>query len=83
MDCTAMETPLVRIAADYDCSQLLRATAAGKGFWDGVCFTTDDVVDRDYLVSASQAAGIRAMKSVAYSNIYLFRGLHVGMILGG
>jgi hypothetical protein len=45
-----MENPLVRIAAGYDCSQLLRATPGGKGFWDGVCFTTDDVDDCDYLV---------------------------------
>jgi hypothetical protein len=47
-----METasPLVRIAADYDCSKLLRQTANGKGFWAGVRFTTDDVTECDYLV---------------------------------
>jgi hypothetical protein len=47
-----METasPLVRIAADYDCSRLLRQTRNGKGFCDGVRFTTDDVAECDYLV---------------------------------
>src|SRR5271156_1131279 len=47
-----METagPLVRIAADYDCSRLLRQTRNSKGFWDGVRFTTDDVAECDYLV---------------------------------
>src|SRR5271166_579884 len=47
-----METgpPLVRIAAEYDCSPLLRQTPGGKGLWEGVRFTTDDVVDCDYLI---------------------------------
>lgn len=47
-----METgsPLVRIAADYDCSGILLQTPGGKGLWEGVRFTIDDVVDCDYLI---------------------------------
>jgi Glycosyltransferase family 10 (fucosyltransferase) C-term len=43
-------SPLIRIAADWDCSQLLHQTPGGKGIWDAVQFTTDDVVECDYLI---------------------------------
>jgi hypothetical protein len=42
--------PLVRIAADWDCSALLRQTPGGLGIWDGVRFTIDPVEECDYLV---------------------------------
>jgi hypothetical protein len=43
-------TPLVRIAAGYDCSRLLGQTPGNKGVWDGVRFTIDEVTDCDYFV---------------------------------
>ena len=41
---------LVRIAKDWDEPDLLRQTAGGKGIWDGIHFTTDDVEECDLLV---------------------------------
>lgn len=41
---------LVRIVKDYDWPNSLRQTPEGKGVWDGVCFTTDDVEECDLLV---------------------------------
>ena len=41
---------LVRIAKDWDWPYLLRQTPGGKGIWDGVRFTTDDVEECDALV---------------------------------
>jgi hypothetical protein len=41
---------LVRIAKDYDWPNSLRQTPGGKGVWDDICFTTDDVVECDLLV---------------------------------
>ena len=41
---------LVRIAKDWDWPDLLRQTPGGKGIWDGVRFTTDDVEECDALV---------------------------------
>lgn len=41
---------LVRIAKDWDWLNLLRQTPGGKGVWDGVRFTTDDIVECDALV---------------------------------
>jgi len=43
-------SPLVRLAADYDCSHLMAQTPGKKGLWDGIRFTLDDVVDCDYFV---------------------------------
>jgi hypothetical protein len=43
-------TPLVRLAADYDCSRLMAQTPGKAGLWNGVRFTLDDVVDCDYFV---------------------------------
>jgi Glycosyltransferase family 10 (fucosyltransferase) C-term len=42
--------PLVRIAADYDCSRLPSQTPGKKGIWNGVRFTLDEVADCDYFV---------------------------------
>jgi len=41
---------LARIAKDWDWPDLLRQTPGGKGIWDGVRFTTDDVEECDALV---------------------------------
>jgi hypothetical protein len=41
---------LVRIAKDWDWPDLLRQTPGGKGIWDGVRFTTDEVEECDALV---------------------------------
>jgi hypothetical protein len=41
---------LVRIAADWDCSRLLRQTPGGNGVWGAVQFTTNDVTECDYLI---------------------------------
>lgn len=41
---------LVRIAKDWDWPDLLRQTPGGKGIWDGIRFTTDDVEACDALV---------------------------------
>ena len=43
-------SPLVRIAADYDCSRLPGQTPVKSGLWEGVRFTIDEVVDCDYFV---------------------------------
>ena len=43
-------SPLVRLEADWDTSQLLDQTPGGFGIWDGVRFTVDPVRDCDYLV---------------------------------
>ena len=42
--------PLVRIAKDWDWPDLLRQTPGGKGIWDGIRFTTDEVEECDALV---------------------------------
>lgn len=42
--------PLVRIAKDWDWPNLLRQTPGGKGIWDGIRFTTDEVEECDALV---------------------------------
>ena len=41
---------LVRIAKDWAWPDLLRQTPGGKGIWDGIRFTTDDVDECDALV---------------------------------
>jgi hypothetical protein len=43
-------SPLVRIVADWDTSQLLGQTPGAAGIWDGIRFTTEAVRDCDYLV---------------------------------
>jgi hypothetical protein len=42
-------TPLVRIAADWDCSNIMRQTPGGHGIWDSIRFTTKAVAECDYL----------------------------------
>ena len=42
--------PLIRIAKDWDWPDLLRQTPGGKGIWDGIRFSTDDVEECDALV---------------------------------
>jgi len=42
--------PLVRIAKDWDWPDLLRQTPGGKGVWDGIRFTNEDVDECDALV---------------------------------
>jgi Glycosyltransferase family 10 (fucosyltransferase) C-term len=41
---------LVRVAKDWDWPDLLRQTPGGKGVWDGINFTTDEVDECDVLV---------------------------------
>jgi len=41
---------LVRIAADWDCSQILRQTPGGRGLWGSIRFTTAPVAECDYLL---------------------------------
>ncbi len=41
---------LVRIAKDWDWPDLLRQTPGGKGIWEDIRFTTDDVEECDVLV---------------------------------
>jgi len=41
---------LVRIVKDWDWPDLLRQTPDGRGIWDGIHFTLDDVMECDYLV---------------------------------
>jgi len=41
---------LVRIVKDWDWPDLLRQTPGGKGIWDGIRFTTDEVEKCDALV---------------------------------
>jgi Glycosyltransferase family 10 (fucosyltransferase) C-term len=41
---------LVRIAKDWDWPDILRQTPGGKGVWDDVSFTTDEVDECDLLV---------------------------------
>src|SRR5579862_5283516 len=43
-------SPLVRIAADFDCSRLMAQTPGKEGVWDGIRFTLDEVLDCDYFV---------------------------------
>jgi hypothetical protein len=43
------ETTLVRIAADWDCSKILRQTPDGCGLWGSIRFTTAPVAECDYL----------------------------------
>jgi glycosyltransferase involved in cell wall biosynthesis len=45
----AAETTLVRIAADWDCSNILRQTPGGSGLWESIRFTIDPVPECDYL----------------------------------
>jgi len=45
----AKETPLVRIAADWDCSNILRQTPGGRGEWQSIRFTTAPIAECDYL----------------------------------
>jgi hypothetical protein len=45
-----VEPPLVRIAADYDCPQIMAQTPGKIGLWDGIRFTLDDAVECDYFV---------------------------------
>lgn len=42
--------PLVRITKDWDWPDILRQTPGGKGIWDGIRFTTDEVEECDALV---------------------------------
>src|SRR5260221_5253795 len=46
----ADERELVRIAADWDCSFILRQTPGGRGEWNGIRFTTEPVPECDYLI---------------------------------
>ncbi len=46
----APETVLVRIAADWDCSNILRQTPGGRGEWESIRFTTEPVPTCDYLI---------------------------------
>ncbi len=41
---------LVRISKDWNWPDLLRQTPGGKGIWDGIRFTTDDVEECDALI---------------------------------
>lgn len=41
---------LIRIEKDWDWPDLLRQTPGGKGLWDGIRFTTEEIVDCDALV---------------------------------
>jgi hypothetical protein len=41
---------LVRIEKDWDWPDLLRQTPGGQGVWDGIQFTTDEILDCDALV---------------------------------
>lgn len=41
---------LVRIVKDWDWPDLMRQTPEGKGCWDGIQFTLDDVEECDYLI---------------------------------
>jgi hypothetical protein len=43
------EAPLVRITADWDCSNILRQTPGGRGVWESIRFTTAPVSECDYL----------------------------------
>ena len=43
-------TPLVRLAIDVERKQLLDETPTGKGVWDGIRFTMDEVDECDYLI---------------------------------
>jgi hypothetical protein len=43
------EAPLVRITADWDCSNILRQTPGGRGVWEAIRFTTEPVSECDYL----------------------------------
>ena len=45
-----LSTPLVQLAADWDCSQVLRQTPGASGIWEATRFTTDPVNECDYLV---------------------------------
>jgi hypothetical protein len=45
----ATPSPLVRIAADGDCSKILRQTPGGRGTWDSIRFTTEAAAECDYL----------------------------------
>ena len=40
---------LVRIAADWDCSNILRQTPGGRGVWESIRFTTEPIAECDYL----------------------------------
>jgi hypothetical protein len=44
----ATETALVRLAADWDCSSILRQTPGGSGRWESIRFTIAPVSDCDY-----------------------------------
>jgi len=41
---------LIRVAKDYEWPDILRQTPGGKGVWDDIRFTTDDVEECDALV---------------------------------
>src|ERR1039458_6499929 len=43
------ETTLVRIAADWDCSNILRQTPGRSGLWESIRFTIAPIADCDYL----------------------------------
>jgi len=45
----ATETTLVRITADWDCSNILRQTPGGSGLWESIRFTTEPGAECDYL----------------------------------
>jgi hypothetical protein len=44
------ETTLVQIAADWDCSKILRQTPGGSGIWESIRFTIEPVPHCDYLL---------------------------------
>ena len=46
-----LETTLVRIAADWDCLNILPQNPDGSGLWESIRFTTAPVADCDYLFS--------------------------------
>jgi hypothetical protein len=45
-----IDTTLVRIAADWDCSNVVRQTPGASGLWDSIRFTTEQTSECDYLV---------------------------------
>ena len=83
-----MPTPLVRIAADYDCSRLLRQTPGNKGIWDAVRFTVDEVLDCDYFVMLNNCSSTPVKVNCPRGHLWCLvqepyvPGLHDWMIEG-
>jgi hypothetical protein len=45
-----VQKPIVRLAADWDCSGVVRQTPGERGEWDSIHFTTEPVRECDYLI---------------------------------